>query len=42
MPRYKVTMKRLFAEYAEIEVHAEDTAEAQEEARESVDDPDVS
>jgi len=40
--KYLVTIKRTFVEYGKIEVEAEDVAEAQEMARESVDESDVS
>lgn len=37
MPKYKVTMRRSFEEFGEIEVEAEDEDEAKEIAQESAD-----
>lgn len=42
MPKYRVTVKRTFEEFADIEVEAEDRQEAIDNAKSMADDMDVS
>lgn len=42
MPKYRVTIKRTFEEFADIEVEAEDRQEAIDDAKAMADDMDVS